>query len=38
LASHIAMRENFAKEYEELDRVGEEFTESEGRLGVFEEQ
>jgi heme-degrading monooxygenase HmoA len=38
VASHIAMRENFAKEYEELDRVGEEFTESEGRLGVFEEQ
>jgi len=37
VASHVAMRENFAKEYEELDRVGEEFTESEGRLGVFEE-
>jgi heme-degrading monooxygenase HmoA len=37
VASHVAMRENFAKEYEELDRLGEEFTESEGRLGVFEE-
>jgi heme-degrading monooxygenase HmoA len=37
VASHVAMRENFAKEYEELDRVGEQYTETEGRLGVFEE-
>ena|ERR1700730_1662036 len=37
VSSHVAMRENFAKEYEELDRLGEQFTETEGRLGVFEE-
>jgi len=37
VASHVAMRDNFAKEYEELDRLGEEFAEGEGRLGVFEQ-
>jgi heme-degrading monooxygenase HmoA len=37
VASFVAMRERSAKEYEELDRVGDEFTESEGRIGVFEE-
>jgi hypothetical protein len=31
------MRERFAAEYEELDRAGEAFTESERRHGVFEE-
>jgi quinol monooxygenase YgiN len=32
-----AMRERFAAEYEELDRAGEAFTESEHHQGVFEE-
>jgi heme-degrading monooxygenase HmoA len=36
-AMHRAMRERFAAEYEELDRAGEAFTESERRHGVFEE-
>lgn len=37
LSSYVAMHERFAKEYEELDRIGQQFTESEGRIGVFEE-
>lgn len=37
VASHSAMRERFAKEWEELDRAGEALTESERRDGVFEE-
>jgi heme-degrading monooxygenase HmoA len=37
VASHLAMRERFAKEYEDLDSAGEVFTESERRNGVFEE-
>lgn len=36
LASHRAMRRNFAKEYEELDRMCEVLTESEGHVGDFE--
>jgi heme-degrading monooxygenase HmoA len=35
--AHIAMRGRFAKEYEELDRKCEAFTEMERRVGVFEE-
>jgi quinol monooxygenase YgiN len=33
-----AMRERFREEYVELDRVCEGFTESERRIGEFEEQ
>jgi heme-degrading monooxygenase HmoA len=33
-----ALCEHFAKEYEELDRACEAFTESERRIGVFEEE
>jgi heme-degrading monooxygenase HmoA len=36
-ASHRAMRERFAEEWEELDRAGEGLTESEKHEGVFEE-
>jgi hypothetical protein len=36
-AMHRAMRERFAVEFEELDRAGEAFTESELHAGVFEE-
>jgi hypothetical protein len=36
-ASQREMREQFAKEYAELDRACEEFTESERRVGVFDE-
>jgi heme-degrading monooxygenase HmoA len=36
LASHRAMRRNFAQEYEELDRMCEALTESEGHVGDFE--
>jgi len=36
--AHIAMRGRFAKEYEELDRAGEDFAELERRIGVFEER
>jgi len=32
-----AMREKFAREYEELDRACEELTEFERRIGTFEE-
>jgi heme-degrading monooxygenase HmoA len=32
-----AMREKFAREYEELDRACEHLTESERRIGIFEE-
>ncbi len=32
------MRERFAKEHEELDRRCEDFTESERRIGEFEER
>jgi heme-degrading monooxygenase HmoA len=38
LASYRAMRERFAREHEELDRACEQFTESERRIGVFEEK
>jgi heme-degrading monooxygenase HmoA len=38
LASYRAMRERFAREHEELDRTCEQFTESERRIGVFEEK
>ncbi|MGA2510472.1 MAG: hypothetical protein ABSG27_09585 [Candidatus Acidiferrales bacterium] len=34
---HREMREKFAKEYNELDRACEAFTESERQIGVFEE-
>jgi heme-degrading monooxygenase HmoA len=37
LAAYRAMRERFAREHEELDRACEQFTESERRIGVFEE-
>lgn len=38
IASYRAMRERFAKEYEDLDRAYEAFTESERSIGVFEEE
>jgi quinol monooxygenase YgiN len=38
IASYRVMRERFAKEYEELDRTYEAFTESERSIGVFEEE
>ncbi|MGA8143946.1 MAG: antibiotic biosynthesis monooxygenase [Candidatus Acidiferrales bacterium] len=38
VASYRAMRERFAKEHEDLDRACEAFTESERRVGVFEEE
>jgi quinol monooxygenase YgiN len=34
---HRTMRERFSTEYQELDRAGEAFTESERHTGVFEE-
>ena len=34
--AHRAMREKFSREYDELNRVCEEFTESETHLGDFE--
>jgi len=37
MAAHQAMREHFAREFEELDRACENLTESERRIGVFEE-
>src|SRR5271155_3668668 len=37
-SAYRAMRERFAKEYEELDRRCEAFTESERRIGEFEER
>ena len=37
VASYQAMREKFAKEHDVLDRSCEAFTESERRIGVFEE-
>src|SRR5208282_2253134 len=37
LASQREMRERYAKEYEELDRSCDALTESERRIGVFEE-
>lgn len=36
LDAHRAMREQFAREHEELDRLCEEFTERETNLGAFE--
>jgi hypothetical protein len=36
-AAQREMRERFAKEYEELDRACDPLTESERRIGVFEE-
>jgi quinol monooxygenase YgiN len=37
-SAYHAMRERFSKEYVELDRVCEGFTESERRIGEFEER
>jgi len=37
VAAQRAMRERFAAQYEALDRACEGFTESERRIGVFEE-
>lgn len=37
-AAQQQMREQFAKEYETLDRACEALRESERRIGVFEEQ
>jgi heme-degrading monooxygenase HmoA len=37
-AAFAAMRERFGNEYAELDRVCENFTESERRIGEFEER
>jgi heme-degrading monooxygenase HmoA len=37
VTSYRAMRDRFAKEYEELDRICETFTDTERNLGVFEE-
>ena len=37
VASYRAMREKFVKEHDALDRTCEAFTESERRIGVFEE-
>jgi heme-degrading monooxygenase HmoA len=34
--AHRAMREKFSREYEELDRACEEFTERESHIGDFE--
>jgi heme-degrading monooxygenase HmoA len=36
LDAHRVMREQFAREHEELDRLCEEFTERETNLGAFE--
>lgn len=36
LDAHRAMRERFASEHEELDRLCEEFTERDTNLGAFE--
>lgn len=36
-AAHSTMREQFAREYEDLDRACEKLTESERRIGIFEE-
>ena len=36
-AAHSAMRERFAREYEQLDRACEKLTESERLVGIFEE-
>lgn len=36
--SFRAMRERFAREYDELDRACEAFIESERSIGVFEEE
>ena len=38
IASHRAMRERFAKEYEDIDRACEDLTENERNIGVFEEE
>jgi heme-degrading monooxygenase HmoA len=38
VASYRAMRERFAKEYDDLDRAYEAFTETERSIGVFEEK
>lgn len=37
-SAYRAMRERFAKEHDELDRRCESFTESERRIGEFEER
>jgi quinol monooxygenase YgiN len=37
-AAHVGMRAQFSAEYEELDRTCEGFTESERRIGVFEDE
>jgi hypothetical protein len=38
VSAYRAMRERFRKEYVELDRVWESLTESERRIGEFEER
>jgi heme-degrading monooxygenase HmoA len=38
VASYRAMREKFTKEHDALDHACEAFTESERRIGVFEEK
>jgi hypothetical protein len=37
-AAHVGMRAQFSAEYEELDRTCESFTESERRIGVFQDE
>jgi len=37
-AAQRALRQHFAKEYEELDRACDALTESERSIGVFEEE
>jgi heme-degrading monooxygenase HmoA len=37
VASHVAMRERFAKDYDALDRMCEQLTETERQIGVFED-
>lgn len=36
--AQFAMRDSFAREYEELDRACEKLTESERHIGIFEEK
>jgi heme-degrading monooxygenase HmoA len=37
VASHAAMRERFAKDYDALDRMCEQLMETERQIGVFED-
>ena len=38
VAAREAMRKHFATAFEELERAGEKLTQSERRIGVFEEE